>query len=335
MISDDHLALLARPYGFVSGDLEFLRSSQNHVYLARRGGEKFILRVSRGRHRTLSEVQDELAFVAFLAARGVNVCQPVPTLDGECCIARCLDGVTHVVTCFEHAPGRKITPEDIAPPIYEKLGQVLAQLHTQALELPPGHAALGRAHWHESRLLREDMASLQGQLTPGFHASVVDLIHKLRSVPYSHRTSGLLHADAALGNCFLHGDELWLYDFDNCEHGHFVQDFATILYDSIYCRVLNKFADAGLNDRIEPLWTGLWRGYSKTGPLVELDPEQLKHFFLLREAVICGHYHRTLAVEGLNDSFRAGLEVMRQNVETQEHQVDLARLAKVCQKPVR
>lgn len=335
MIQEAHLALLARSYGLAAGELEFLRSSQNHVYLGQRGGENIILRVSKGRHRTRADVEAELAWVEFLAARGVNVCKPVPTLDGGVCVARSIDGEVYVVTGFEHAPGRKIAPEDIAPPIYEKLGGVLAQLHTHTLELPPGHAALARGPWHESRLLREDMAGLREQVGQGFRASVTDLIQKLRAVPVNPMSYGLIHADACLGNCFLNEDRLWIYDFDNCEHGHFVQDFATILYDSIYCRVLNKFADAGLNDRMVPLWEGLWRGYSKSGPLSEIDALQLKRFFLLREAIICGHYHRTLDVASLDESFKAGLEVMRQNVENQEHQVDFERLAKACETSVK
>ncbi len=326
MIPAEHLALLARPYGFLPGDLEFLRSSQNHVYLVRHGGKQSVLRVSKGRHRTREEVEMELAFVAFLAARGMNVCKPVPALDGGLCAELAIDGASHVVTCFEHAPGRKITPEDIAPPIYEKLGGVLARLHTHAQGLPPGHAALARAPWHESRLLRADMAGMEGRLSARFRASVADLIHRLRAVPVSPATYGLVHADACLGNCFLHGDRLWIFDFDNCEQGHFVQDFATILYDSIYCRVLGKFADAGLNDRIAPLWAGLWSGYSEAGPLAVMDAQQLKRFFLLREAIIYGHYLRTLDVASLDESFKAGLEVMRTNVENQEHQVDFDRL---------
>ncbi|MGV3663115.1 MAG: phosphotransferase enzyme family protein [Prosthecobacter sp.] len=324
MIQEHHLALLARPYGLVSEDLEFLRSSQNDVYLGRRGGEKVILRVSKGRHRTHADVEAELAWVEFLAERGMNVCRPVLTLDGETCISSFLDGDSHVVTCFEHAPGRKITPEDISPPIYEKLGEVLAQLHTHTLALPVDHPAQGRAHWHESRFLHEDMAALQGSLSPQFCAGVANLIHELKALPVNPKTYGLIHADACLGNCFLDGDKLWIFDFDNSEKGHFAQDFATILYDSVYCRMLNKFADAGLNDRMAPLWAGLWRGYSRTGPLKEIDPLQLRRFFLLREAMIHTHYHRTLDVPALDDSFKAGLEVMRKNVENQEHQVDFS-----------
>lgn len=330
MIADDHLVLLVQPYGLAPDSPEFLRNSQNHVYLCRRDDERVILRVSKGRHRTCAQVEAELAWIEFLTERGVPVCRPIPTRNGEACVCLPAGGENHTVTCFEHAPGRKIMPEDIAPPIYEKLGEVLAQLHTHTLSLPPDHAARARKHWHESRLLREDVTSLRERLPQSFLASLADLMQKLLELPVEPESFGLIHADACLGNCFLDGERLWIFDFDNCEHGHFVQDFATILYDSIYCRVLSKFADDGLNDRIAPLWAGLWRGYSRTGPLPAIDPLQLKRFFLLREAVIYLHYHRTLDVSALDDSFKAGLEVMQRNVEDQEHQVDFERLARMC-----
>jgi amicoumacin kinase len=38
------------------------------------------------------------------------------------------------------------------------------------------------------------------------------------------------------------------------------------------------------------------------------------------------HYHRTMDVAEMSDSFKAGLEVMRKNVESQTHQVDFLRL---------
>ncbi|MCF7786942.1 MAG: phosphotransferase [Prosthecobacter sp.] len=327
MIREDHLTLLCKPFGLASCDLKFVRSNQNYVYMCRRKEERCILRISTGRHRSCAQVEAELAWIEFLAAQGVTVCRPIPALNGETCVTLNAEGTVYIVTCFEHAPGRKIMPSDIAPPIYEKLGGLLAQLHSHALKLPEGPAAETRAQWHESRLLNEDVADLRGRVSPGFLKSLKDLMQKLRKLPAAPGSFGLIHADACLGNCFLDGGQLWIFDFDNCEHGHFVQDFATILYDSIYCRVLNQFADEGLNDRIAPLWAGLWKGYSRTGPLPTIEALQLKHFFLLREAVIYIHYHRTLNVTTLDDSFKAGLEVMRRNVEAQTHQVDFVRLA--------
>lgn len=327
MITHDHLALLARPYGLGPDDLEFVRSNQNHVYLGRREDRKCILRISAGRHRSRAEVEAELAWIESLAAEGVRACRPIPALNGDLCVTVRAEDTDSIVTCFEHAPGRKIMPEDIAPPIYEKLGGMLAQLHAHTLKLPAGHAALARHQWHESRLLNEDVAALRGRLSPGFMDSLTDLMQRLRELPEAAGSFGLIHADACLGNCFVDRERLWIFDFDNCEHGHLSQDFATILYDSIYCRVLNKFADDGLNDRIAPLWTGLWKGYAKSGPLAGMDALQLKRFFLLREAVIYIHYHRTLDVTVQNESFKTGLEVMRKNVEAQSHQVDFERLA--------
>lgn len=151
-------------------------------------------------------------------------------------------------------------------------------------------------------------------------------MHDLQQLPQRPETYGLIHADVSFGNCFLEHETLWIFDFDNCEHGYFIQDIATVLYDSIYCKVMQKFADPGLNDRMVPRWTAFWKGYATTGPLKHIDPCWLKQFFLIREAVIYAHYHRVVDVGATEDSFKAGLAVMRSNVENQEHQVDFTQL---------
>ena len=66
------------------------------------------------------------------------------------------------------------------------------------------------------------------------------------------------------------------------------------------------------------------KGYAVASPLKEINLTQLKDFFLLREAVIYVHYHRTLEVSKMSESFLRGLEVMKRNVEKQDHQVDFA-----------
>lgn len=328
MIADDDLALLVRPYGVTAREVELLRSNQNHVYACRRDGEKCILRISRGRQRTMAQVRAELEWVGFLRSQGVKACLPIPTGNGEPCVEVAVDGQSCIVTCFEHAPGRAVVPGDISPPIYEKLGRLIGQMHAYTLRFDVPQVISARLHWHESRLVREDVAEQVAVLHPSFREGMEALIRLLREVPVNPQTYGLIHGDACLGNCFVDGDELWIFDFDNCEQGHFLQDLATVLYDSIYCRMLNQFADAGLNDRIVPLWKALLRGYSETGPLAvaEIDPMRLKQWFLLREAMIYVHYHRVLDVGNVNDSFKAGLEVMRGNVERQEHQVNFERL---------
>ncbi|MDZ4288796.1 MAG: phosphotransferase [Prosthecobacter sp.] len=323
MLPQPHLAALAAPFGLRASKLTFLRFSQNHVYQGRQpDGKLCILRISHGRHRSAAEVETELRWISQLADRGISVCASIPPVTGGACLALDLEGAQYIAACFEHAPGEAIGPQHLNPALYECLGRLLGRMHAESLPFRADDPTSTHPHWHQSRLLHQDLAALGTPLTNPFRQSVDALIQDLRAYPATPATYGLIHGDVSFGNCFLHEGTLWIFDFDNCEYGFFLQDIATVLYDSIYCKALNKFADTGLTARMVPLFQAFLAGYSQTGVLKEIDPVPLKKLFLLREAIIYGHYHRTLDVENLDDSFKAGLEVMRLNVESQTHQVD-------------
>lgn len=321
------LQKFVEPYGIHVDGLQHLGSSQNHVYRARHlSGADCVVRLSEGRHRTRAEVEAELAWVSHLSNLGIRVCQPLLTREGETCVEGSIHGQTCLVSCFEHAPGEKVKASDLGPDLYRKLGALVGQLHAGAASFGRSGATWERPHWHQSRLICQDLEAMGDAVSPDFRESVVDLVDSLRRLPVDSSTYGPVHGDVSFGNCHLHEGELWLYDFDNAEHGHFVQDLATVLYDSIYCKVLNRFADPDLTGRMLPLWQAVWEGYQKTGVVKKLEAEPLRKFFLLREAVIYIHYHRILDVKTVSDSFKAGLEVMRQNVERKEHQVEFGLL---------
>jgi Ser/Thr protein kinase RdoA (MazF antagonist) len=319
--------LLIRPFALQMSQLNFIQCSQNDVYLAHRPqGKKGILRISHGRYRQRAEVETELQWISHLAGRDIPVCASILTESGECCSTLEHDGESYIAACFEHAPGEKISPR---PPElhsysrhFEQLGMLVGRMHTEAAPFRQGEPAWPRPHWHESRLLRQDVSAIRHRLSGHFCERLDELIDDLRHHSGLQANDGLIHGDISFNNCFFHEGRPWIFDFDNCEYGCFMQDIATVLYDSIYCKVLNKFADDGMNERMVPLLDAFLAGHSKTGILKEINLDQLKKFFLLREAIIYIHYHRTLDVEQTSRSFKAGMEVMRCNVEAGEHQVD-------------
>ncbi|MBE2215061.1 MAG: phosphotransferase [Opitutaceae bacterium] len=323
MLPNDELARLIEPYGLDGDGLVFVRYSQNLVY--RHAGERgdVIVRLSMGRHRTLAEVEAELAWIRDLRAHGVPACAPRPTRDGRMCVGAETAGEPVVVACFEHAPGRPINPSDLDDAMYARLGALVARMHGVARAGP----RYARPAWFESRLLVDDLSAQGSRLPVAFREGVGRLVAGLRALPPSNQGWGLIHADVSFGNCFIEGDQLWIFDFDNAEYGHFAQDLATVLYDSIYCRVLNKFADPGLTARMAPRWAAFLRGYAQAGGTCPIDGALLKAFFLLREAIIYVHYHRVLDLKAASDELRAGLDVMRRNVENGTHQVDFDALS--------
>jgi len=230
MLSKDYLEKFLQPYRLVVDDATFLRYGQNYVYSCQRAGKKCIIRISKDRHRSKAEVEAELSWVLFMVERGIKACAPIPAENGDLCTTFEFAGETYLVTCFEHAPGHEIARHDVAEHFYEQLGRFLGRMHAEAASFNFRQISLARPNWHDSRLLQKDFTEKQECLTEKFRASVADLIQQLSNIPKTDNAHGLIHGDISFGNIFIHEGELWLIDFDNCEHGYFLQDLGIVLW---------------------------------------------------------------------------------------------------------
>jgi len=328
MLKEEVLKKLTHPYGIDLSQLEFLQCSQNYVYKARLGSASVIIRICWRRHRNTAQVEAELAWINHLADSGVRACRPLPSNKGKLLHSIEIDGESAIITVFEHAPGRQVERKFANESTFETLGRLTGIMHTAAFGLNQAGGVIDRPRWTESRLLKQDFDTCRYALSDSFLASVKEMMERISAAKRKPESFGMVHGDINFVNIFEDEKDLWIFDFDNCEYGYFVQDLATVLWDSIYCKELRKFADDGLNHRIALLWHAFLKGYSETSPLKEIYLAQLKDFFILREAIIYVHFHRTLDLSKMPESFHRGLDVMRRNVEEQDHQVDLAFISK-------
>lgn len=315
MLDHSLLTRLGRPFGFEADDLRWIRSSQNHVYECGSPTGPAILRVSSGRGRTVAEVDAELDWIEDLARRGAPVCRARLSSEGQRCHAVSIDGEDHLVVCFDRAPGRAVEIADLTPELHARLGELTAQLHAAVFEnrVAGADSYSARAPWHASRLLHGDLERYTPESVGGFRAAVRSLVARL--MPQVEHRLGLRHADISFSNVFVDDGRLTLFDFDNCEHGPIEQDFATILYDSLYCRLLNRVPADELPRRIGERWDAFLTGYRGVRPHVGIDADLLRQFLILREAIIYTHYCRTVDLAAVRESFREGMDEMRRNVE--------------------
>ncbi len=293
---------------------ELISQSQNRVYAVRHREQPAILRISRERHRTLAEIEAELGWVRELAAAGLPVGVPRQSTRGRWCEPLIADGVESLAVLFDRVPGRRIERADLTSALYRQLGQLTARLHQAAFtphDAP--HTRLPRAPWYESRLLTHDLERFSDADDHVFRESLRALISELLALP--NLETGLIHADISFSNTFLSDAGLWLFDFDNCETGSPLQDLATVLYDSIYCRWVNRVPVTELAAKIQDCWQEFLSGYREIRPLAPLELETLRQFCVLREGVIYIHYRRTLPRDAISPSFREGMHEMRRNVE--------------------
>ena len=312
--------MLVEPYGLAAADLRWIRSSQNCVY-EHAGDPPTIVRISHGRGRTLEQIEAELAWIAELAAQGLPVCPAIASSAGRTCERVVHGGQEFLVVRFQHAPGRKVELADSDNAVYRQLGQLTGQLHEASFaRVSNTETRYHRPQWYDSRLLTSDLESYAAA-QPVFRKQVQQLVAQLAE--QTRDSLGLVHADIHFGNLFLDEGRLWIFDFDNCEFGSVEQDLATMLYDAIYCRVLNRVPPAETNAHIRSRWQSFLGGYRTVRRNHALDENLLRKFLVLREAIIYLHYHRVLDLNTVSATFLAGLEQMRQNVEQGTTEIEL------------
>ncbi len=322
MLSNTHLDQLFSATNIDVTRLEFIQKSQNYVYRYSDGDDQKIIRICKGRYRTVSQVEAELIWVNHLADCGIKTCRPIELQDGTFLKSVEINGEDNILTLFKHAPGSQVDRSKADEAFFERIGRLTGEMHTAAHHFSQANESIERPLWKDSRLLNHDVETHKNLIKSSTLKSLNQLIKSISNTSQSDENFGIIHADINSVNLHQNNNDLWIYDFDNCEYGYFTQDLATILWDSIYCKVLNKFADNGMNARIQPFWEALLKGYSSASPMKMLDLTLLKKLFLLREATIYIHYHRTLNLAEISESLGQGLEVMRNNIEAQDHQVD-------------
>lgn len=310
-------ALLPTLFGDFDVDVErarFIRYSQNYAYESTRHGQPVVMRIARDRHLKPSQVDAEQEWVTYLADRGIDVCRPVRSNAGRWCESRQLDGSQFASVCLQRVPGRKMTEEEKTLEMNHKLGQLTAQLHDATLAYARNRSRVDRPQWFESRLLTEDLNRYVPESSAAFHGQVNSIVGELKSIPVKPDGYGLIHADISFGNCNIDNGRLWIFDFDNCEYGHFVNDIATMLYDSIYCALFNRMSRPQLENEVIARWKAFLDGYETVRNLGPIEPDVLRKFLVLREAVIYVHYQRVMTPER-KAQLHEGLEFMRRNVE--------------------
>lgn len=319
MLEQSQIDAICAPFGIPGDASRLISSSQNSVFDC--GAGLPILRVSHNRDRTVAQVESELDWIEALAARGIKVCRPRRSLNGRRCECVVVDGREFLVVGFDRAPGRKVTVSDVDHALYRLLGQLTARLHAAAFDEENNPAsATARPFWHQSRLLTGDVAAYLPREQDAFRWQMEALVNELKACVTN---TSLIHADISFTNVFYDGEDLWLFDFDNCERGPIEEDLATVIYDAVYCHWLNRVPPERLRDQVRQSCQAFVSGYETVRPRTKVNMETLRKFLVLREAVIYVHYCRTIDPAKITSGWRAGMDRMRSNVEQRLTEVDL------------
>ena len=204
----------------------------NLVYQYELDAQPRILRITYNPERRVELIQAELHFIDYLAAGGVRVSRPVPSVNGNLLEVVTAQGISFKVVSFVKGRGMRLPDnhyryrEGVSIQEYfQNWGQVLGQMHRLAKTYQPVSKRIRRPEWHQ---LAEYQGFPYGERLPVIHRKYEQLIAELNALPREVDSYGLIHNDFNDGNFTVDYDNgnITVFDFDDCCYFWFMYDMA-------------------------------------------------------------------------------------------------------------
>jgi Ser/Thr protein kinase RdoA (MazF antagonist) len=210
--------------------LQYLGDSANYVYSFIESGKTRYLRLISSCHRTKEEIKAELDFIAYLNRGGVNAVLPISSSGRLVEEIPFANGFLFACV-FEQAEGERFRYDFTAESNKEHFrlrGRTLGQIHALSKNyIPSGNVR--RFAWDEDNLLLEVERFLPKSEKIVWREYAA-LKERLRGLPQSKETYGLIHGDFGETNYRYQDFQLNIFDFDDCCYHWFAYDLAISIY---------------------------------------------------------------------------------------------------------
>jgi Ser/Thr protein kinase RdoA (MazF antagonist) len=220
----------------LDGPLEctFVSRSVSDTYRLSTPGRRFALKVYRTNWRTREDIGWEIATLAHMNARGVEVAMPVPRRDGDLITAVCAPEGPRSAVLFHWARGHapKYTNAEHAL----QYGRLLGKLHTAGDGVPPNTL---RPPMDMTYLLEKPLVSIRTRSSdlPAVSLKLAGLEGRIRARAQQAERElrddwGFCHGDVWTNNARIDGQHIVLFDFDFAGSGWHVFDLASYRWDA-------------------------------------------------------------------------------------------------------
>lgn len=212
------------------GSLQQVSDSVNHVYSFTESGTKRYLRLTSSRDRTKAQIEAELDFIAYLHQGGVSAMLPIPSKAGRLIEEIPVTSSSLFACVFNEAQGERFRYDStrLNRDHFRLRGKVLGRIHALSKAYVPS-GSFRRFAWDEDNLLLqadEFLPKSQRIVWREYEA----LKERLRDLPKSSQTYGLIHGDFGDTNYRHHYDRFNVFDFNDCCYHWFVYDLAITIY---------------------------------------------------------------------------------------------------------
>lgn len=244
-----------------------------------KGRRNFVLRITPIAHRNYDDIKSEVDFMIYLKENGVRIAAPLSGLDSEYVYQVQFNDAQWVLAAFELAVGEDFMMRVETPERFVQIGKTLGQIHRLSKSYKP-RSLKPRRQWYQNQHIvkaPEIFYNYDKELCRIFDKYMTMMM----DLPKNEEVFGLIHGDYLLSNYFFSGNEITVFDFDDCEYSWYLTDLAVcILFYLIGAE------PAGLMSRKKE--AEKWFAYLIKGYLAEttISSEQIRNidlFFKMRE----------------------------------------------------
>jgi Ser/Thr protein kinase RdoA (MazF antagonist) len=171
----------------------------------------------------------ELLYLQYAATNQADVALPVLSLEDKLVetIPDEEDGYFSVV-CFEKAPGQHPRDENHQSDLYYAWGKAMGRLHRLSTTYQPAEG-YQRMHWYEEvEITQPDQFLSPDQWL--IIEKIQQATARLKTLPVSQETYGVIHNDLHTGNFLLNGRRITMIDFEDAVQMWYVSDIAISLF---------------------------------------------------------------------------------------------------------
>ena len=281
--------------------LEYLGDSANYVYSFIESGKTRYLRLTSSCDRTKEQIKSELDFISYLHQGGVSVALPVSSVAGRFVEEIASTNDLLFACVFERAEGKRFryNAAESNKEHFKLCGRTLGQIHALSKTYFPS-GDFRRFAWDEDSLLLE-VEKILPQSEKIVWREYDALKERLRGLPQSKETYGLIHGDFGETNYRYQDSQLNIFDFDDCCYHWFVYDLAVTIYP-------HGWRKEGLQ-----LLDWLLGGYSESVPL-NVTPTDITLFCQWRLIYMFLVYARKWSFDHLSEQQATWFTQKRENI---------------------
>ena len=286
-----------------------IRAFENFVYAVDLPGQAAVLRITHASHRDREAIEAELAFVGFLASRGLPACAPIPSQGGR--LVEAIGDHFHAVA-FVRADGARADrrdPQVWNADLFRAWGRTLAAFHRASRDYEPPSGSRRRQSWSDDDIVRTSYLPPE---EADLAAELRERTRQLAEWPRGNDRFGLIHADVHSGNFHVDAGGLQVFDFDDSAYHWYAYDLTVALLDLA--------AIEGPPDEVAVIanraFATLLAGYQGLAPLPPDLGASIRFFMRFRELQLLNVGYKKRDPQRANAGFETWFAGMRAQVRS-------------------